>query len=312
MSKVITLTTFFLICSHLIFAQWRPTGNLTIFSDDGIKFYLVLNGIRYNDEAQSNIRVEELPNPYYSCRIIFENNEYPAITKKHLPISDANGMMQDVTYHIRKNKKDKYVINFYSYIPAVQNMVPPPGCAVYRFGAPNVLVNPPVQAPPPAMYNNSVLHQSHPHHTQQGQININAGGIGVNVTVPNIDNQTLIHDNYDYHQHHTYAEPLRLDNGCAHPMNARDFSDACYTIKQNGFDETRLNIANQIAVSNCLSTNQIMEVMGLFSFEETKLTFAKIAFESCTDPGNYFKVGNAFTFESSKTELNNYISGYRH
>ena len=57
-------------CLSLPFAQNQRTGNLTIFSEDGDKFYLVLNGEKQNDIPQSNIRIEELPQPYYSARII--------------------------------------------------------------------------------------------------------------------------------------------------------------------------------------------------------------------------------------------------
>ncbi len=313
MSKIFVYIALLIItCSNLLYAQWRPTGNLTVFTDDGTKFFLVLNGQRYNDDAQSNIRIEELPNPYYSCRIIFENNIYPEISKKRLLIADVNGMLQDVTFQIRKNKKDNYVLNFYSYIPAVQNMLPPPDCAVYRFGAPNVMIQPPMQNAPTqqdVMFDN-LIHQPVPPQNFQDQINVNVGGVGINVTIPNNNNQMLIHDDINY-PNNAYTEPIYIDNGCIHPMNTRDFAAACNTIKQNGFDETRLNIAKQIAATNCLSSNQIIEMMQHFSFEQTKLTFAKIAFEACTDPGNYFKVGNAFSFEVSKIELNNYISGFR-
>ena len=66
------LLVLLLLCNIPSYAQWVPTANLTIFSEDGLKFYLVLNGERYNDVTQTNIRIEELPNPYYNCKIIFD------------------------------------------------------------------------------------------------------------------------------------------------------------------------------------------------------------------------------------------------
>ena len=70
-------------------AQWTPTANLTIFSEDGDKFYLILNGEKYNEEPETNIRVEELPNPYYNCKIIFADASLPEISKSMLMLTDA-------------------------------------------------------------------------------------------------------------------------------------------------------------------------------------------------------------------------------
>ena len=97
--------------------------------------------------------------------------------------------------------------------------------------------------------------------------------------------------------------------GCAGgaPMNEGDFSGAMSTINKEGFDETKLSTAKQIAEGNCMSAHQISEICKAFGFEETKLSFAKFAYKHCTEPQNYFKVNNVFGFSSSTDELNNYI-----
>jgi hypothetical protein len=94
-------------------------------------------------------------------------------------------------------------------------------------------------------------------------------------------------------------------------MNNGDFEEAKRTVAANGFDETRLSTAKQIASSNCLSTNQIAALIKIFSFEESKLDFAKYAYDFCVDRNNYFKIANSFSFESSKTELNDYVQSMR-
>lgn len=70
--------------NSVVSAQFLPTANLTIFSEDGNKFYLILNGERQNDEPQTNIRIEELPQPYYNCKIIFEDKSMKEISKNML------------------------------------------------------------------------------------------------------------------------------------------------------------------------------------------------------------------------------------
>ncbi|MCX7728498.1 MAG: DUF4476 domain-containing protein [Bacteroidia bacterium] len=47
--------------------------------------------------------------------------------------------------------------------------------------------------------------------------------------------------------------------------------------------------------------------MKLFSFEETRLEFAKYAYSKVIDKENYYQVNDAFQFENSIEELNNSI-----
>ena len=68
--KILTIS----ICSLIIttFSLFSQSGsNLTVFSEDGSKFYLILNGIRQNDVAQTNIKVSDLSLPSYQARILF-------------------------------------------------------------------------------------------------------------------------------------------------------------------------------------------------------------------------------------------------
>src|SRR5688500_5223367 len=81
----------------------QPIGHLTVFSDDGDKFFLILNGERQNVEAQTNIRVEELQNPQYSAKVIFEDKTLGELSK-NLFVADASSTMMDVTYRIKRDK----------------------------------------------------------------------------------------------------------------------------------------------------------------------------------------------------------------
>lgn len=98
--------------------------------------------------------------------------------------------------------------------------------------------------------------------------------------------------------------------GCPYPMSASDFESAKSSIASKGFDESRLTIAKQIIGSNCLLCSQIKELMGLMSFEATKLDLAKFAWQHNLDRGNYYKLNDAFSFESSIDELSNYTEGH--
>jgi hypothetical protein len=60
---------------------------------------------------------------------------------------------------------------------------------------------------------------------------------------------------------------------------------------------------------NCLNAAQIKEFMDAFDHESTRLEFAKYAHKKCADPQNFHTINDAFTFESSIEELDEYISG---
>lgn len=95
--------------------------------------------------------------------------------------------------------------------------------------------------------------------------------------------------------------------GCSSPMSKTAFESAKTSIDGKGFDDVKLSTAKQVAKSNCMSSAQIKDVMDLFGFEETKLAFAKYAYDYCTDTNNYYVVSDAFGFSSSTEELNTYI-----
>ncbi len=302
--RSIIIICFYLFTAIAAKAQFMPTANLTIFSEDGNKFYLILNGERQNDVAQTNIRLEELPQPYYNCKIIFEDQSLKDVSKNMLMLADANGVMQDVTYKIKKDKNGKQSLRFFSFIPAQQNMVRPANCAVYRYGNPGIII-----AGPGYMEQTRIV-QGNRGNGGAG-IQINGGGVNVNMNVedPYYNNQRGTR-RQDISNHY-YNDNNNAMQGCynAYAMQSRDFDEARNTLKNEGFDETRLDMAKQIASTNCLNTTQISALCQLFSFEGSKLEFAKYAYDHCTDPKNYFKLSNIFSFSSSKTELNNYIQG---
>ncbi|MGZ6539970.1 MAG: DUF4476 domain-containing protein, partial [Bacteroidia bacterium] len=72
----------------------------------------------------------------------------------------------------------------------------------------------------------------------------------------------------------------------------------------------KLTIAKQIIGNNCLLCSQIKELMELMSFEQTKLDLAKFAWSHNLDKGNYYKLNDAFSFESSINELNQYTQSH--
>ena len=107
----------------------------------------------------------------------------------------------------------------------------------------------------------------------------------------------------------TYVMPgYSGPTGCAMPMSSESFNTAKNSISSKSFEDSKLTIAKQVVGNNCLICSQVKEIMKLFSFEDTRLEFAKFAYKHTFDIGNYYQLNDAFTFEASIDELNQYIS----
>lgn len=93
-------------------------------------------------------------------------------------------------------------------------------------------------------------------------------------------------------------------------MNPNDYDAAYQLISKESFDSSKLTLAEQVVSSNPMSANQIVGICKLFSFESNKLEFAKYAYEFCVDRNKYYLLNEAFTYESSKRELSEFIKGF--
>jgi len=301
MIKQLLILTSFLIFTFSMFAQVQPTGALTIFSEDGDKFFLVLNGEKQNNIAQTNLRIEDLPQPYYTVKIIFENNTLTEISKKNLMLTDVDGIFQDVTYKIKHDKTGMPKMSSlpYSSIPITQGYVAPSNVYVMHYGAPVAAVS-------------QTTTTTTTIGTPGTNVNINMAGINVGMTVSD-PFQTQITETTTTTtstgvNHNTISANTNCSNGFS--MLPGDFSSAVATIKKQSFDDTKLSTAKQITSSNCLSAAQITDICKLLGFEQSKLDYAKFAFRFCTDAKNYFKVNNVFQFSTSVDELNEYTQDH--
>ena len=291
-------------------------GHLTIFSEDGDKFFLILNGEKINDVAQTNLRVEELNQPYYNAKILFEDTNKQPISKNNLMIADVDGIFKDVTYKVKrdKNNSTKMKMKFFSQIDVDPGFLPPSNVHVIHYGTP---------APAPAAPSpRGQVTQTTTTTTTSGTnsvgmnagVNVNGVGVGINMTINDPDVQvthtqttttTTSSSGHDYEPDQN-PRPRGCNNGRC--MSSSDFNSALATIKNQNFEETKLKTAKQVAGGNCLSPQQIADICRTFNFEDSKLDFAKTAYDRCTEPSNYFKINNVFEFSSSVDELTEYVS----
>lgn len=306
------LTFFvFLLFSTTLVAQISPVGHLTIFSEDGDKFFLVLNGESQNNIPQTNLRVEDLNQPYYNIKIIFEDKSLMEISKNNLMITDVDGVFSDVTYKIKrdKNNKGKMKLNYFSAIPVRQGYVAPSNVYVMHYGAPREVI---------VQQASGNVTQTTTTTTSSGQgvnVGVNVGGINMGVSINDnmgggvVTQTTTTTHTSTVNQGNGYQHEVVRGCGGKYPMATKDFSSALNTVKDQGFEETKLKTAKQIASANCLSVDQVIQIANTFGFEESKLDFAKFAYDYCTEPNNYFKLNGIFSFSSNVDDLSDYVQG---
>lgn len=105
-----------------------------------------------------------------------------------------------------------------------------------------------------------------------------------------------------------YGPRIRYDQDRWTVMSPKAFRLALASIRNEHFDQDRLNLARQIVRRNHLSTAQIRSIAQLFNFDSSKLAFTKYAYVTCIDPENYYALGRIFSFSSSRKELYDYIA----
>ncbi|MGI9191377.1 MAG: DUF4476 domain-containing protein [Chitinophagaceae bacterium] len=80
-------------------------------------------------------------------------------------------------------------------------------------------------------------------------------------------------------------------------------------LRRTPFENSKMALATGVCAGVRLTTQQVMGIVREFSFESTRLKFAKDNYMRVIDPKNYFQIANALTFQSSKDDLMRFISG---
>ncbi len=126
---------------------------------------------------------------------------------------------------------------------------------------------------------------------------INGGwGNGRNENVYDYDRDGRWGD-YDYNEARVKAMP------------DREFKSVLSSIEKEWLESNKLKSATQVVRANRLTVAQVEQMLLLFSFENNKLQLAKQAYENTVDKRNYHRLYDVFSFQSSKRELERYISG---
>jgi hypothetical protein len=115
-------------------------------------------------------------------------------------------------------------------------------------------------------------------------------------------------DNRDYNDDRK-NDDVSYDNNRA--MTSNDFAQAKESLRREWFENSRLTAAKQIIDQNYFTSQEVKEIILLFTFENNRLDIAKYAYGKTVDKENYFMLNDAFTFNNNKEALKEYIREYK-
>lgn len=91
-------------------------------------------------------------------------------------------------------------------------------------------------------------------------------------------------------------------------MEAVAFQSLKQTIDNQWFSSGKQDVFKQALAGNYFTSQQVSELVNLYSFDSDKLVVAKMAYTKTIDPQNYFMVSNQLGFSSSVNDLTAYMA----
>jgi hypothetical protein len=91
-------------------------------------------------------------------------------------------------------------------------------------------------------------------------------------------------------------------------VSAQDMNEIKSLVKSATFKDSMEKQAQMMIKSKqCFRADQIVEILNVLTYDDSKLAVAKYAFDYCIDTQNYYRVVDSFTFKSYKDNLANFI-----
>lgn len=116
MKRFLSLLLFTVVLTSTLNAQ--VSHDLEIYSENGLKFTLILNGRTMNEVPVSNIQIMNTDKNYVHAKIIFEEQTIPEIEKKFLQLAEpekgSENIPVSVVYKIVETKKGQQKLRFAS------------------------------------------------------------------------------------------------------------------------------------------------------------------------------------------------------
>lgn len=318
MKHFISTLALVVIFTIITFAQ---KASITVFSQDGQRFFVVLNGIKQNSTASTNVKVTDLNMPNYKAKIIFEDPALLPIDKM-VYTQNYEGQYFDATYNIRKDKKGNLDMRLSSAGEVTPASTPASNTVAYKTVETATPVEPATTTTQTTTQQTNIGMPGGVNFSTNTTIQEDENGVNVNVNLGGLNTMTTTTTTTTTNTVKSTSTPVAKQptpavqnsnppvakaQGCTVAASASDFATGKNSIKSQSFSDSQLKVAKTFTKNNCLSAAQIKEIMGMFSFEESKLDYAKYAYDFCVDKKNYYMLSDAFSFSSSSDDLNEFL-----
>ena len=300
------------IVSNSIIAQ---KAEAVIFSEAGEKFTLYLNGIQINEEPTNNVVASDLDMEGYQVRADFEDSSLPDMT--------ANMMVKfgmKATYKIKLNRKGKYVLRYFSESAMGTPAKAEPVVMEEQVNTRVAEEPAKVQSTMTTTTTTSTVDTPDQSDSEEVKMSIAIDGLGMDVDMSVEGISMEVESSSEMTQSTTVttttveetviqAEPVEevISGRCAAPVSDSEFNDFMQGMNAKTFADSKMIVAKQFTQANCVTSKQVSQVMKAFDFEDDRLDFAKFAHDYTFDQHNYYMVNEAFQFEMTIEELDQYI-----
>ncbi|MBS1594904.1 MAG: DUF4476 domain-containing protein [Bacteroidetes bacterium] len=122
-----------------------------------------------------------------------------------------------------------------------------------------------------------------------------------NATVDNRQNPAL--------QNESVTAPAPVAPAIPAHMSDADFKKLVTTITATKYETKKLDTLKATSTDLQLATDQVRQLMNLFSFESNKLEVAKLLYDHTVDKENYSKLAAGFNFQANKDAFEKFLSG---
>ncbi|MCU0430897.1 MAG: DUF4476 domain-containing protein [Cytophagaceae bacterium] len=303
------MRNFWLIICLLIFpfAWSQVVNNLIVFSNEGEKFTLILNGEKQNPFPVSKVRVVDLNLVQYKVTINFENPELKQLNTTLTFYGTNNECHFSLNRKGRKHSMD--YLTSTKIKPEVEEPTQPEPAPVPESTRSTSSDNSTSSAPAPDTRTSNPDNGNISIQTQNGNIGVSDQGVqvsgrGVNVKVDpqNKSTSTSVH---------VLGKDITINKaiktGCKNVMSGLEFNEGLKTVQQAQGDTAKLEAANKLVQSNCLQTGQVRQLMQATSHDITKLKLARNAYDRTSDLNNFGKLEDVFKTEEGKRDFRSFL-----
>ncbi len=103
------------------------------------------------------------------------------------------------------------------------------------------------------------------------------------------------------------ANPTSSNSMIGCELSDTELTQFVKSVENQSFDKDKVLHIKTHLVKRCLKSSQIITIVKLISFDESRLDIAKSLYENCIDKQNYFTINDALSFSTSRNQLNDFI-----